>query len=172
MQMIWIKLAGIILINICSVVLSLNKANRYKQNKWDLDCARLVVNKFEQEIKCRNSTVYDALSVIANDSRFDGLTFIRRINELCNEGEQFPAACDIAFNEAKGQYNADLLDTMREFFNGLGKSDLEGQLKHCEYFSRQIAQSLDSATDELNKNYSFTIKIGVLAGALLSVMII
>lgn len=172
MHMLWIKIAGIILINICSVWLSFNKADGYKKNKRDLNCAQLVVNKFEQEIKCRNSTVYDALAAVVNDGRFDELSFLYRANQLCNEGEQFPTACNTALDEAKAQYNIDLINIMREFFNGLGKSDLEAQLKHCEYFNQQLIQNLKGATDELNKNYSFTIKIGVLAGALLSVMII
>lgn len=64
------------------------------------------------------------------------------------------------------------LDTIKQFFASIGKTDVDNQLKELEFFKTQMDQLNKKSKNAYSKYASLSIKLGVLLGALVVIILL
>lgn len=59
-----------------------------------------------------------------------------------------------------------------EFLNNIGRNNVEGELASLEYYENIINSNCDIAYNNLNKYGSFSIKLAIIIGTLISIILI
>ncbi|MEG1887222.1 MAG: stage III sporulation protein AB, partial [Oscillospiraceae bacterium] len=62
--------------------------------------------------------------------------------------------------------------TMKLFFEGLGKSDVEGQLKHCELYEKRIGDCIADAAEQHTKKGQLYKTLSLISAAAIAVLLI
>lgn len=110
--------------------------------------------------------IRDILAQAAGDEEFRPLPFVAeaaaRMRVDTPPGEAWDAAlrsagCSCGLREADRQL-------IRDFGGGLGRSDVEGQLSHCEAFAQLLDDRLQTARSEAASKGKLYITLGAAAG--------
>ncbi len=133
------RICGILIIGFCVAAVGFYITNRLILKSKQLSKIIYLINFTEQKIKYRKETVKEILSSISKDKDF-GFLFNDKISfeKICFEN----CALYIENEQKKSLY---------DFFSGLGKSDLNGQVEHCNLY-REIFESYLLKNDEENRS--------------------
>ena len=95
-----------------------------------------------------------------------GLAFLRQCAQHCREGEDFHTAWREgvrAGTKGTGLTEKDIL-LLRDFGEGFGASDVEGQLSHCRMYTELLADRLEHARDEKSRKGKLYLILGSFSG--------
>lgn len=97
---------------------------------------------------------------------FAGLRFLPELLRALQEGTDFPSAWRQAL-EAKGtEYglNGKDRELLLGYGEGLGKTDVEGQMEHCRLYETLIGEQLEEARREASVKGRLYITLGTASG--------
>ena len=91
---------------------------------------------------------------------------IRLCGQYLQNGTDFPNAWKIAVNDcaARNTLPGGAADLLKSFGDGLGTTDLTGQLNHCALYRAFCDENRTTAITEKNKKARLYIMLGMLAG--------
>ena len=100
------------------------------------------------------------------DKHREGMRLLSKCVEYCGAGMEFSAAWKRGVQEGTaglGLKKEDL-EVMKEFGEGLGMTDLDGQLAHCELYRHLVSSRLEEAQKEKGAKSKLYLMLGVSAG--------
>ena len=115
-----------------------------------------IVRVFETEIKYNFSPVNEILNIIKTDKRFDVFKF---------DQQKKLQTSNLYLKKHE-------LSAMFEFFESIGKTDVEGQLKLCEYTKSKFQSFFDESADNDKKTAQISVNLGAFLGALVIIILI
>lgn len=102
------------------------------------------------------------------------LSFVNKCIALCKKGEIFSESWNKSISSVEkgsGLKKEDII-LIKDFGNGLGVSDVEGQMLHCELSEKLMSDRLNNARDEKNKKYRLYQLLGVSSGICIALIFI
>lgn len=101
------------------------------------------------------------------------LSFLIGCVRRMQAGTPFPAAWQEAVGGISGDYGLcpDDLEAVREFGNGLGASDVDGQTAHCRMHRELLQSRLDAAREEKQKKGRLYFMLGLFLGIGIALLI-
>lgn len=115
-----------------------------------------IVRVFETEIKYNSLPVNEILNIIKVDKRFDAFEF---------DEQKKPQTSNLYLKKQE-------LSAMFEFFESIGKTDVDGQLKLCEYTKRKFHSFIDESAENDKKTAQISVNLGAFLGALIIIILI
>ena len=158
-----LKITGLILVflaDICRAdgLLSLHRrVTSFEQMK--------AVSFIETQIRYSGAPVYEILQK-ASKSDFGKLKFLQKAADLIRGGLKPDIAWESAINlycDDVG-FTADDRGLVFDFGKGLGSSDTEGQLRHCETYRRLFSDRLKRARTDAQYKGRLYITLGICGG--------
>lgn len=166
------KFLGIITVVIISALTGNYFAVRLGRRLELLKKLEYMLEKMEILIRCRAATVYEMISELSRDKRLEGLDFLVNMgggeegltfHEMWESGvKNFRPAC------LKSEDTDFILSVGAE----LGTSDTQGQLESLAMSRAALALMIKESQEEYAKKASLYRSMGVLAGALVAVLLI
>lgn len=101
---------------------------------------------------------------LSEEMRFTGANHIEIINRLISF-DTYTAINNIKEKSQDGIF-------LKEFINGLGKSDMEGQLTYCSTARLRLKSIINSAVEERDAKSKLYKILGVSLGAMFTVLIV
>lgn len=132
-----------------------------------------MLNETEHLLKYKNATVFEVLGFLKNNARLKQYDFISYSEMLCASGGysfydawNTALAGEKAIFSDKGDY--ELILSFGDFF---GKNELEGQLSAVGYLKEMLSGRCADARECCRSKGKLYRDLGVLTGALLSIML-
>lgn len=113
----------------------------------------------------RTEIRFSALPVQRLVQRHGGeLPFLRQCAAACENGGSFAAAWSGALADRQGAFTKKDRELLLSFGEGLGASDLEGQLSHCELYTQLFTVQLNAAREERQRKSKLCLMLGISGG--------
>ena len=135
---------GILTLGFCVAFIGFYISNRLILKSKQLKRIIYLINFFAQKITYRKETVGEIINSASDDKDFVFLLFK---NEQYDE-RYFTKIC---FKNKELYIDDEQKKMLYEFFCGLGKTDLSGQIAHCKVYKAAFEQFLIKS-DEENRN--------------------
>ena len=102
------------------------------------------INSIEQSIKYKKDTLYNIINGLKNDETYSFL--FNSTNKI--KKDSFYSIC---YENKQLFIDEDQKKTLFDFLCGLGKTDLQGQMEHCNTY-REFFEKYLNTTDEKNES--------------------
>lgn len=129
------------------------------------------------QIRYTAAPIQEILAKAAEGGEFQSLPFLAEASRRMKSGERPDEALEGAVKEANlsgedcGFTEGDR-ELLFQFGRGLGKSDVDGQLSHCEAYRRLIGDRLTAARGEVASKGKLYITLGVSAGLAVALLLL
>ena len=160
-----LKGIGILLIVLAGVgggVAAFLDLNRRAAN---LETARRLIGWMASRIRYTAAPIQEIAAAAAKEPEFSRLLFLKEAATRMQQGDSPGDAWDKAL---KGCDSGGLKETdktlLQNFGRGLGCSDLDGQLAHCESFGAMLDGCVQSAKQEAASKGKLYVTLGVAGG--------
>lgn len=123
-----------------------------------------LVTRIASRIRYTAQPVGEILSEVSGE--FTGLRFLPELLRILQEGTDFPSAWRRAL-EVKGAecgLNGKDRELLRGYGEGLGKTDVEGQMEHCRLYETLIGEQLEEARREAAVKGRLYVTLGTAGG--------
>lgn len=114
------------------------------------------------------------LKTAASSPEFRSLEFLKAaigrldVDEDCRAAWQYGIS---HYGKATGLTPVDV-ELLQHFGDGLGRTDVEGQLENCRICTEQLAQRLESARREAAAKYRLYLTLGVTGGMAMALLLL
>ena len=142
-------------------------------------CERLerLIGYMSMQIKYTAAPIQEILEQAAKGGEFQSLPFLAEASILIQCGQRPDEALEEAVKEASRQgedwgFNEGDRELLFQFGRGLGKSDVDGQLAHCEAYRRLVEDRLQAAKGEATAKGKLYITLGVSAGLAVALLLL
>ncbi len=131
----------------------------------NLEAAYRLIGWMASRLRYTAAPIQEIAEAAAAEPAFSRLSFLEKAAEAMRLGESPAQAWDnaVAADDAGGFRQADKA-LLRGFGRGLGCSDLQGQLSHCEAFAAQLDDSARSARVEAAAKGKLYVTLGAAGG--------
>ena len=155
------KLIGIAVILAACVMAGYSESRKLSLRAEQLEKFIQFITNAKTEIRYSAMPVHQIV-----EKHSEGMRLLSKCAEYCGTGLEFPAAWKRGVQEGTaglGLKKEDL-KVMREFGEGLGATDLDGQLAHCELYLQMVSSRLEDAKKEKATKSKLYLMLGVSAG--------
>lgn len=166
-----VKLIGTVIIMITFSAAGFRMSEKIKQREESLRIILHMINRISSLIEYSSAHVCDILKVLAEDETLNKLSFIERAETYYENGRSFEKSWKKAIYEDSviGESERERLIMLG---SSLGKSGRKDQLNMLKLHSDSISEQIKlNAEDFMNKRKLFT-SLGILTGAMVSVLLI
>ena len=133
------RFCGILIIGFCIASIGFYITNRLIQKSKQLKNIVVLISQIEQKIKYKKETVSSVISSLCEKKEY---------KFLCLDSMDFKNMC---FNNKDLYIDDESKNSLYEFFCGLGKTDLNGQMEHCCVY-KNMFEKYCFKTDDDNKS--------------------
>lgn len=166
-----VKAAGIALIMFTSAFLGFKISGKIAVREKRLSILQLMTDRIYSLIEHTSLHTGEILSVIASESSFENLLFLKEAEKMMLSGMSFNDAWKKAVYDdyTIGESEKEILQLMGV---SLGRSGRKGQLSMLKLHSESIKKLRDLLAPELRNKRKLYSSLGVLTGIFLSLMMI
>ncbi len=169
-----IKLIGFLIIMVSATKIGFDFSAKYISRTKELKAFIFVLEKLKGEIKFSGNTIPEALERV---SGIRVLTVENMVSYICNKVKTEGCSLDFAFKMYVEDYNAlslskEDIDVLTNFFSLLGTGDVDDEIKNINSVSKTINLLLQEALEKETKYVKLYRTCGVLAGCLISIMLV
>ena len=130
-----------------------------------LEAARRLIAWMAARLRYTAAPIQEIAAEAAGEPEFARLGFLGEAASAMREGESPARAWEKAVSAFQaGGLRAEDKSLLKNFGRGLGRSDLEGQLSHCEAFEELLSGCAASARTEAGAKGKLYITLGVAGG--------
>lgn len=166
------KLLGIIIAVIISALTGNYYAVRLGRRLELLKKLEYMLEKMEILIRCRSATVYEMIRELSRDKRLEELEFLKYI-DVGGENITFHEMWERGVNDFRSAcLKSEDIDLLINIGAELGTSDTQGQLESLAMSRASLSLMIKESQEEYAKKASLYRSMGVLAGALVAVLLI
>ncbi len=149
-------------------------ASALKTRADNLRLVGYMLNEIEILIEYKSATVYEIISFLSKDGRFDGLEFIKAAEKLCRSrdipfGEAWKSAVAENTPACFGRSDAELICSVGK---ELGTSNTDGQLSVLRLKKHEVSRLAEEAECSYASKGKLYRSLGVLSGAFLAILLI
>jgi len=168
------RVFGCILIFICCTSLGFIKSSSYRARTEELQGVREILRLIEMEMTYKRDSLYKVF-VQVSDNRDCWLSgVLKSCSRMMKEEKPLASSWDEALRES--MENCPLkekdLETLRDLFMGLGRSDISGQKKIMEPAITKTEASLAEAAEQERKAGRMYKGLGISAGIVIAVILL
>lgn len=166
-----VKLAGTALIFTASAAAGFRLSEAVAAREKYLRLILMMLERISDMIEFTSLHSDEIIISVSEDSSFRKLYFLRKAAQRIKKGENFADTWRNALNEdgVIGENERDILQMMGD---SLGSSGRKGQLAMLELYRRSVRDIIESQADEMKNKRKLFSSLGVLAGAMISVLLI
>lgn len=161
-----LKMVGLLLIVLTGVCAGLYSSTELSRRASSLERIGRLIEYIETQIRYTAAPVKEIIAKTASVEEFGALSFLQTACAGVQNGERPDTAWRGAV-QSEGEncgFNATDRELLFDFGAELGKSDVEGQLSHCESFHRLFEDRLQSARSDVRIKGKLYVTLGVTAG--------
>lgn len=168
-----VKLIGIAVILIVSALIGNHCAENLAKRTSTLKAVEYMLEEMELLIRFRSADVYEIMDSLQKSPQLENLAFIKYAAEHSSENMPF----DRLWEKSIAEYNESFLkkeDTalIESIGKDIGKSDLEGQISIIELKKNELSALIRSSEEEYTGKAGMYRSIGILGGALVSILLV
>lgn len=158
-----LKLIGILILIATGSFLGFSKSKQLSNRVEFLEYYMRLLSYIETQIRYSSDCLFNLLT---NYETNEKLSFIKRCLYKVDNGISFPKAwCEEVQNISKEiGLKCEDINLIEDFGKGLGISDIEGQVSHCELHKSLIFEKLSDARIQKQKKYKLYQMLGVCSG--------
>ena len=167
-----LKWIGSILIIVSCAAFGLIQSSLLQKRVQVLRTAIVLMDEISGHIRYLSSTVEELLDSVSWKEKYRVFSFLPELKRQINQGIGYPQACKSVFSRWSfpGALKEDV-KTLQDFFQLLGTTDLEGQLSLMADYHATLEQIVQSAEARAKKYGSLYRTSGILAGALVVILV-
>ena len=75
-----------------------------------------------------------------------------------------------SLEDAKHLFDIDVYNILAQFFEGLGKTNQDAQIKHCEFYKNLLEEKYKISSEKTKSQSKLKITLGIYAGILLVIL--
>lgn len=154
------RIFGILTVGFSIVLFGFSYTNKYIQRIKQLNKIKYMISIIKQKIEYSKLTVDEVIKQITSTKEFSFLN--------CNTYK----IEDICFKNKKLFIENNEKNSLFEFINGLGKTDLNGQIKHCDMYYLIFDDYEFKCKQENNKKIKLFPTMSILFGLLITILLI
>ena len=146
--------------------MGLMKSAEFGGRVKQLEAILSMIQDMATQIRYRALPLSDLIGHMAEQKELECLPFLKQCAKRCEEGIPFPKAWEQSVEQqGKRPYLKEKdLSILYAFGNGLGTTDVEGQLANCRLHSKLVEESLQHARAERDGMGRLYSTLGILAG--------
>lgn len=169
-----LKIIGFLIIMVSATKIGFDYSSKYIARTRELKAIIFILEKLKSEIKFSNNTIPQALEIISHTSV---LTVKNMFLSVCSMVENECCSLDFAFktyiidNNTLSLSKEDL-EVIQNFFSMLGTGDVEDEIKNINSTSQKLNMLLQDSLESEAKYVKLYRTCGVLAGCLISIMLV
>lgn len=168
-----VKLIGIAVILTVSALIGNHCAETLAKRISILKSVEYMLEEMELLIRFRAANVYEIMDSLQNSPQLDNLDFIKYAAEHSSENMPF----DHLWEKSIAEYNESCLkaeDTalIESIGKDIGKSDLEGQISIIKLKKNELSALISCSEKEYTGKAGMYRSIGILGGALVSILLV
>ncbi|MCI8554471.1 MAG: hypothetical protein HFJ80_05945 [Clostridiales bacterium] len=169
-----LKMIGLLLVTAAGAGAGIGASIALRRRAAALEDAACLLRWLATRIRYSAASVGELLWEASQEREFSSLLFLQPAARGIREGQDPVTAWSQALEKlgkAGGLSRSDreLLD---RFGAGLGKTDIEGQLSHCELYGDLLAEHLGQARDEVRAKGRLYTTLGVIGGAAFALLML
>lgn len=133
-----------------------------------------LIDYIETQIRYTAAPVKEIIAKTASADEFSSLSFLKTASENIKSGKRPDEAWTGAV-QSEGEscgFNASDRELLLNFGRDLGKSDVEGQLSHCEAFHRLFEDRLQTARSDVRIKGKLYMTLGVTGGLSVALLLL
>lgn len=131
----------------------------------------LMLGIIENEISFLSRPTCELIARLAKRTELDELDFLKKCVPLLSEYGSISEAWVISISQTGGLDKV-CTDILLSFAEGLGQSDVEGQISNCRYHSELTRERLSAARGRRDRCASLSCGLGLLSGLGLFIILI
>lgn len=159
--MTWIKVAGLLGLFLCCFGAGVYYRNRLYKRAVFLETVENLCAYTTTQIRYTCAPIYDIWKDARVKSEFASLHFLNALESgNWKQNVRQYVSIDAASNGVTGEDVQILL----EWFDGLGNSDLEGQIEHCIRYSERLSVQRNQARERAGRVGKLYSSLGALGG--------
>ncbi len=169
-----VKIIGLLLLVAAGTFLGYRAAAGLSRRADSLDKAQRLLAHLASRMRYTAAPVDELLAQAAATAEFAALPFLQAAARAAGTEEGFHAAWNEGvadYGKACGFTESDL-ELLRSFGEGLGRTDLEGQLDNCRMYAAQLGDRLAEARREAAAKSRLYLTLGVTGGMALALLLL
>jgi len=131
----------------------------------------MLIEDIKEQIRYTCIDTETLLKNYTNCERYSQLCFLPELQTLCQKGRWNLKNIKSAVVAAPFARPEDT-ETFASFFEGLGKSDLQGQLTHCNLYISILNRALENARKESSEKGRLFCLLGLFSGLAVALLLI
>ena len=157
------KWIGIILIILAGGAAGFFQSRKLSERVRLLEQTKSLIKSLENSIRYQAVPLNELISRISNQSC---PYYLKYCSAQLKQGRPFPAAWEKALTspDCKCYLKQDDISLLQLFGKGLGISDIEGQVSHCELYFSMLEEKYQNAKEEQEKKGRLYFMLGILSG--------
>lgn len=166
------KLAGIIIIIITSVLIGYNQFNKYKKRISELEAILIMTQKIKNFISFQKTKSKDIILNLNSSNQLLVLPFLKEFEELNTFEKDFKHLWTTSINQTKDKTNLKKEDTdlLFSIADIIGNTDKEGQLGGLKLVESLFEQNLISAREEYKRKAKAKLSLWILSGLAVAIL--
>lgn len=161
------RFVGIFLVSLLPALLGFSMASRLSRRIAVLNELKLLISEIKEQIRYSSREICPLLKMIGGKGCYSNLLFL---NELTDDGVWNPRLKDDDLLSC-GLCKEDL-SAVKNFFLGLGTSDTEGQISHCELYFAELTKMAGEAERLQSDKGRLYRTLGMIGGIGVAIMLI
>ncbi len=163
------KLCGAAVAAIAVFAAAWLKLQQKRSNKLLLSAMCAVCKKTADEIRYKNTELFSVFKNLAQDKDGAAVGFFADLCDVCGDGFDLKGvssviSCHIGDPEQVG--------LITDFIAGLGKSDTDGQIRHCKMYGERFGQLYIKAEEKYNSEKRVCLAVGGYMSAAVFILLI
>ena len=160
-----LKIIGILIIGAIPILIGHSKSRQVYEEKEEIDAWIRVISACEQGISYQNLPLQRIFSQISRGK-------CEKIDQIIDEISMGTMPKSAWEKISSDLYNAEMQKILQDFFNLIGSSDVDSQLKICGLALDRLRQLQDDSIENTEKKAKLYRTIGFLTGAFLIIIFI
>lgn len=162
-----VKIFGVCLVVFASFFVGCYQSNKLYKRKEFYKSLLVFLNTFATHIRYEASDIFTLIDLSADNSglaclKIEADLYSSFDSQWCNVIKKIPQTYSL---------NTDDFKLLADFGNELGKTDVEGQLKHIELYKTIFAKQLSCAEEDVRQKSKLYKVIGFFTGSAVALMI-
>ncbi len=131
------------------------------------------LQRLSEKIRYTAMSVADVLRVLAEMTEFSAFSLLQETIKRMSADGEFRVAWRETVAEQCGAWalSEQEMNLFLDFADGLGTADILGEIRHCEYYSRQVRECLEERKAQARARGGLYMALGFCGGSALALLL-
>lgn len=166
-----VRFAGAMLIFLAASSFGIYLSDNIKRKRERFETELKILKEISLMIRWNSLTLHEIADELYNNKSFSEFEFIKYLKENCSKIRSFPKAWEKSVLSVKSLC-CEERKLLLEVGSVLGATDKEGQLSSIELFCTRLEKMIESESEKYKIKGKMYRSLGVMAGAMIGIIII